>query len=133
MYGPSQEFIEERRRNSKRRHNLRRRANRKKAKMIERQYYQGIEENECRNRKTQSTTGDDEVGGDESDAETFDYTDVYRVMHVREKHTFDTSRRSEWIIHIMFNRKDDVKGGGGTKSFKDVDFCDTYYNNERVL
>jgi len=137
MYGPSQEFIEERRRNSKRRHNLRRRANRKKRKMIDRLIeeidQQHMEENESCNRKTQSTTGDDEVGGDESDAETHDYTDVYRVMHVREKHTFDTSKRSEWIIHIMFNRKDDVKGGGGTKSFKDVDFCDTYYNNKRVL
>ena len=133
MYGPSQEFREERRRNSKRKNNLRRRANRKKAKMIERQYYQGIEENERRNRETQSTTGDDEVGGDESDAETLDYTDVYRVMHVLEKHVFDTSKRSEWTINIMFNRKDGVKGGGGTKSFKDVDFCDTYYNNNRVL
>ena len=91
-----------------------------------------MEENESCNRETQSTTDDDEVGEDESDTETPDYTDVYRVMHVREKHVFDTSKGSEWTINIMFNREG-FKGGGGTKSFKDVDFCDTYYNNERVL
>ena len=100
--------------------------------MIER-YYQGIEENESRNRETQSTTGDDEVGEDESDAETPDYTDVYRIMHICEKTCCDTSKGSEWIINIMFNRKDGGRGGGRTKSFKDDDFCDTYYNNERVL
>ena len=66
--------------------------------MIER-YHQRMEENESCNRETQSTTGDDEVGEDESDAETPDYTDVYRVMHVREKYRFDTSKGSEWIIY----------------------------------
>ena len=53
MYGPSQEFIEERRRNSKKRHNLRRRANRKKRKVIDRLIeeidQQHMEENESCN------------------------------------------------------------------------------------
>eukprot|EP00957_Ditylum_brightwellii_P160122 12188989-Ditylum_brightwellii.AAC.1 len=54
-------------------------------------------------------------------------------MHIQEKNRFDTSKGSEWDINIMFNGKDGGRGCGGTTSFKDDDFCDTYHNYKQFF